>query len=298
MTDLAKAIEAELKAVLEERDRFLATSGETIARLLKTAEARLVALLADQPSDAAQWSLSQVQAQVRQALAEFGDRAAAELASQAGTAWEAGQASVDAPLAAGRLVVMGAAPVLDTRLLTAMRAFMTDRIKDVGSEAIGKINTQLGLTVLGAQPVAETVSAITEILGESSRRRALTIVRTENSRVYSTAAYERLLQQAQIVEGLQKQWRASGKPHPRINHLAADGQVQDVTKPFKMGEDRFGKPIKLMYPHDPAAPASETILCGCTMVPWHADWAGAMKNPARKYAQDEAGQPVRELLAR
>ncbi len=292
MTDLAKAIEAELKAVLEERDRFLATSGETIARLLKIAEARLVALLADQPSDAAQWNLSQVQAQVRQALAEFGDRAAAELASQAGTAWEAGQASVDAPLAAGRLVVMGAAPVLDTRLLTAMRAFMTDRIKDVGSEAIGKINTQLGLTVLGAQPPAETVSAITDILGESSRRRALTIVRTENSRVYSTAAYERLLQQAQMVEGLQKQWRASGKPHPRINHLAADGQVQDVTKPFKLGG------AELMYPHDPAAPASETILCGCTMVPWHADWAGAMKNPARKYAQDEAGQPVRELLAR
>ena len=90
--------EAELKAVLEERDRYLATSGETIARLLKTAEARLVALLADQPSDAAQWSLSQVQAQVRQALAEFGDRAAAELASQAGTAWEAGQVSVDAQI--------------------------------------------------------------------------------------------------------------------------------------------------------------------------------------------------------
>ena len=88
------------------------------------------------------------------------------------------------------------------------------------------------------------------------------------------------------------QLKVVGKPHPRINHLAADGQVQDVTKPFKLGG------AKLMYPHDPAAPASETILCGCTMVPWHADWAGAMKNPARKYAQDEAGQPVRELLAR
>lgn len=292
MSTLAQAVEAELKAVLEERDRYLATSGDTIARLLKTAEGRLLALLADQPSDAAQWSLSQVQAQVRQALAEFGDQAAAEVASQAGQAWEIGQAAIDAPLAAGRIAVVGAAPVLDTRLLSAMRAFMTDRIKDVGTEAISKINTQMGLTVLGAQSPAETVSAITDILGESSRRRALTIVRTGNSGVYSTAAYERLLQQAQMVEGLKKQWRASGKPHPRINHLAADGQVQDVTKPFKLGS------AELMYPHDPKAPASEIILCGCTMVPWHADWAGAMQNPARKYAQDEVGKPVRELLAR
>lgn len=292
MSTLAQAVEAELKAVLEERDRYLATSGDTIAKLLKTAEGRLLALLADQPSDAAQWSLSQVQAQVRQALVEFGDQAAAEVASQAGQAWEIGQAAIDAPLAAGRIAVVGAAPVLDTRLLSAMRAFMTDRIKDVGTEAISKINTQLGLTVLGAQSPAETVSAIKEVLGETSRRRALTIVRTENSRVYSTAAFERLLQQAQMVEGLQKQWRASGKPHPRINHLAADGQVQDVTKPFKIGS------AELMYPHDPKAPASETILCGCTMVPWHADWAGAMKNPTRKYAQDEVGKPVRELLAR
>ncbi|WP_300435601.1 phage minor head protein [Zoogloea sp.] len=292
MSTLAQAVEAELKAVLEERDRYLATSGDTIAKLLKTAEGRLLALLADQPSDAAQWSLSQVQAQVRHALAEFGDQAAAEVASQAGQAWEIGQAAIDAPLAAGRIAVVGAAPVLDTRLLSAMRAFMTDRIKDVGTEAISKINTQLGLTVLGAQSPAETVTAIKEVLGETSRRRALTIVRTENSRVYSTAAFERLLQQAQMVEGLQKQWRASGKPHPRINHLAADGQVQDVTKPFKLGG------AELMYPHDPKAPASETILCGCTMVPWHADWAGAMQNPTRKYAQDEVGKPVRELLAR
>lgn len=297
MTDLAKAIEAELKAVLEERDRFLATSGETIARLLKTAEARLVALLADQPSDAAQWSLSQVQAQVRQALAEFGDRAAAELASQAGTAWEAGQMSVDAPLAAGRLIVLGVAPVLDTRLLSAMRAFMTDRIKDVSAEAIGKINTQLGLTVLGAQPPAETVSAIKDVLGDNSRRRALTITRTETGRVYSVAAYERLLQRAQVLPGLKKQWLASGKPHPRINHLAANKQVQDVTVPFNLGFDRKGAPVKLKHPQDPEAPASETILCGCTMVPWHADWEEFEKSSLTD-AQDEAGQPVRELLAR
>lgn len=282
MTDLAKAIEAELKAVLEERDRFLATSGETIAKLLKTAEARLVALLADQPSDAAQWSLSQVQAQVRQALAEFGDRAAAELASQAGTAWEAGQLSIDAPLAAGRLIVLGVAPVLDTRLLSAMRAFMTDRIKDVSAEAIGKINTQLGLTVLGAQPVSETVTAIKETLGETTRRRSLTIARTEVGRTYSVAAYERLLQRAQVRPGLKKQWRASGKPHPRLNHQIANDQIQDVTEPFNLGFDKKGAPIKLKHPQDPAAPASETILCGCTMIPWHADWEGFMKNPGRK----------------
>jgi hypothetical protein len=277
MSTLTQAVEAELKAVLEERDRYLATSGDTIAKLLKTAEGRLLALLADQPSDAAAWMLPQLQAQVRQAMAEFSQQASAEVANLAGQAWEAGQATVDAPLAAGRIAIIGTAPILDTRQLLAMRAFMTDRIHDVGTQAIGNINTQLGLTVLGAQSPSETISVVKDVLGETSRQRALTITRTELSGVYSLAAYERLLQQAQAIPGLKKQWRSSGKAHPRATHLAADGQLRDVDKPFNIGT------VEMRYPHDRKAPVAEIINCGCTMLPWHADWGTAMQNAGRKH---------------
>lgn len=279
MTDLAKAVEAELKAVIEERDRYLIESADSLAKLLKTADGRLVALLADQPSAADQWLLPQLQAQVQQIMTEFSDGAAADLGGRAGQAWELGQMAIDAPIAASGIALGGVAPLVDVRQLTAMRAFMTDRIRDVGAQAISRINTQLGLTVLGAQSTSETISAVKDVLGEESRLRALTITRTELSGVYSLAAYERLLQQAKDIPGLQKQWRSSGKTHPRATHLAADGQLRDVTKPFDIGG------VEMRYPHDRQAPAAEIINCGCTMLPWHADWGSAMQTPGRKHAQ-------------
>ncbi len=57
--------------------------------------------------------------------------------------------------------------------------------------------------------------------------------------------------------------------------------------------------VTLMYPHDPKAPASETINCGCTMLPWKEAWGdvakgGAMATPGRKY---DAGPTMNQVLA-
>lgn len=277
MTDKEKAAAARAARRAEQLTRIhlIEDTRAEIERLLDAAGGRIAAILADQPSEAEQWLLPQLQASIRQALAEFSDQAAATLATAAGDAWQAGQALIDAPLAAGGATLAMAAPLVDTRQLLAMRAFMTDRIKDVGAQAINRINTQLGLVVLGAQPPTAAVSGVKRILGDTSRMRAITITRTELSRVYSTAAHERLLQQAESVPGLKKQWRKSGKLHPRHTHRVADGQVQDVSQPFKVGG------VAMMYPHDPKAPAAETINCGCTMLPWMASWGDAMKTPGR-----------------
>lgn len=277
MSTVTEDVLAELKAVLAERDRYLIESADSLAKLLKTADGRLVALLADQPSVADQWLLPQLQAQVRQIMGEFSDAAGADLGRRAGQAWELGQLAIDAPIAASGIALGGVAPLVDVRQLAAMRAFMTDRIKDVGAQAISNINSQLGLTVLGAQSPSETITAVKDILGETSRLRALTITRTELSGAYSVAAYERLLQQAKDTPGLQKQWRSSGKTHPRATHLAADGQVREVTALFDIGG------VEMRYPHDRQAPAAEIINCGCTMLPWHADWGLSMRNAARKH---------------
>jgi len=273
--EAAAAARGAIREQLTERIRLVEDPAMEILRLLEEADARIAALLAGQPSDAERWLLPQLQASVRQTMTEFGDQAGSRIESATSGIWHAGRNLVDAPLAAGGMQIALAAPFVEGRQLAAMRAFMTDRIKDVGVQAINRINTQLGLVVLGAQPPADAVGSIRKILGEASRARAVDITRTELSRVYSTAALERLTQQAQVVPGLKKQWRKSGKRAPRLTHAIADGQVRDVDQPFKVGA------VTMMAPHDPAAPAAEIINCGCTVVPWMAAWAGAMATPGR-----------------
>lgn len=288
------------------RTRLIVDTRGEILRLLKLAQERIATRIAAQPSDAERWVLAELQADIRRAMAEFSELAAAKVSTAAGQAWDAGQALIDAPLSAAGFRIDGLVPVLDTRQLIAMRAFMTDRIKDVGIQAANKINTELGLVALGAQPQTNAVTRVTAILGETSRARAITIVRTELSRVYGTASQERLTQAAAVVPGLRKQWRRSGKVHSRLYHDLADGQVVDAGKHFKLGNG-----VRLLFPHDPAAPAGETINCGCTALPWKADWEVAtpgrrryselemQANPMKRDLQDaiDNGKSVGALLA-
>lgn len=290
---------------LKRRTRIIADTRAEILRMLVDASERVQLRLAAQPGDAERWVLADLQTEIRRMMAEFGDRAAARLSSTAGSSWEAGQALIDEPLVPVGYRIAGIAPMLDTRQLIAMRAFMTDRIKDVGVQAANKLNTELGLVVLGAQAPATAITRVADILGDGARGRAINIMRTELLRVFDTAAQERLIQAAGVVDGLRKQWRRSGKVHSRIYHDLADGQVQDAGKPFKLGNG-----VLLMFPHDPAAPAGETINCGCTSIPWKADWevatpgrrrytAAEMEaNPMKREIQDQIdnGKPIGELL--
>lgn len=280
--------------IIRGRTALMAATRNTIVGYLKTAFARISAILAAQPTDYQQWALARLAAEIRQVLARFGEEAGDEISSAAGKAWDLGQDLVDRPLAAGGVRLEASLARIDVRQLQAMRAFMTDRIKNVGLAAADKINAELGLVVIGAQSPSDAIGKVRVILGETSRARATTIVRTELARAFSSASYERLMEAAARVPGLQKQWRKSGKAHPRPHHDLIDGQVREVNEPFVT--QPFGRlPVKLMYPHDPRAPASETINCGCTMLPYKADWT--VQYPARAPGGLEAAPSVRELLA-
>ena len=289
MTDEERAFRKSRIRVIAGRTELLRDTRDAIVKLLRGAQSNIETLLAGQPSDYQRWALPQISREVRVALASFGDQASSEISSAASDAWDLGQELVEEPLAAAGIRVAGRLPHIDTRQLEAMRAFMTDRIKDIGLEGANKINAQLGLVVIGAQAPSDAIGGVRDILGESSRARATTIVRTELSRVFGVAAFERLKQTTDHVPGMQKQWRKSGKLHPRFYHDLADGQVRDVDEPFQLGNG-----AKLMFPHDPAAPASETINCGCIAIPFKSDWSVA--NPGRAPGGLEPGQSVRELL--
>lgn len=271
------------KARTAERRRLTRIQRDTHAellRLLKTAEERIAGILAATPTDYQAWMLPQQQAAIRQAMDDIGRQMGQRLDESAVASWQAGIDLVDRPIAAGGLNIAAVLPALDTAQLEALRAFMTDRMTDVGLQLANRINNELGLVAIGGQGISEAITKIESLIDSGGRSRATTIVRTELGRAYAVATQQRMDQAREILPGLQKQWRRSGKLHSRPSHDAADGQVVDVDKPFIVGG------VALMHPRDPAAPAAETINCGCESLPYMASWDVA--NPGRKpFTADE-----------
>ena len=91
---------------------------------------------------------------------------------------------------------------------------------------------------------------------------------TSLGEAYALAEQQRLVQSAERIPDLQKQWLRSGKIFSRWNHDAADGQVVPVAKPFVLPAHRGTGTVTMMHPHDPTAPAGEIINCGCTHRAW------------------------------
>lgn len=262
--------------------RFVLIKRDTekeVARLLELAMARIKGQLADQPTEFQAFQLPQIQRAVRQAMDELAAQGAAAANRGAAQAWDAGVAATDGPIEAGlsadgaRVRLAAMLPEVDTRQLSAMRSFLTDKIKDVAVSTANRINSEIGLVAIGAQSPSEAVSAISRIAG-IGRGRAFTILRTELGRAFSVAGQERQAQARQVLPGLRKQWRRSGKIHSRATHDVADGQVRDVDEPFLVGGE------KLMYPRDPRASAKNTVNCGCTSLPWMESWE--VKQPGRQ----------------
>ena len=248
-------------AALGGRTRLINGTLAELRALLQKADADILAILAALPSDYPAWYLPQLQGEVRRVLELIaGDVAAAVDAGQV-AAWRQGSAMVDGVLAASAVSVV--MPQLDTRQLSAMRHFLTEKIKDVTLDAANLINSELGLVTIGVKTPFDAIKAVSEALGEKTLRRGTTIVATELNRAFAAANQLRMEQSAQYVPGLQKKWLKSGKREARPEHVAIHGQTQPVDKPCVLE----GGAVKMMYPGDPRAPARHTINCGCAAVP-------------------------------
>ena len=272
-----------------------------IGRLLRRTNRELRAQLADDASDFTRYLNPQLRRSVRSTLETLGADAGETLASGAGNAWDAGVALVDEPInaalaldAPGANIAANLASV-DVRQLRAMRTFLTNKMTEVSVQAINRVNTQIGLVATGVQTPGDAVGHVAKLLN-STRGRAITIVRTELGRAFSVAGQERYTQASRRLPGLKKQWRRSGKLHSRVEHDAADGQIRDVDKPFSVGG------VELMFPRDPAGPAKETINCGCQSLPYMESWAerDALVSPERRaFTDDEiAARPERAEINR
>lgn len=258
-----------------------------ITSMLRTANGEIKQILASMPSNFDALVLPQLQASIRNELQNMGTNLATRMGNVADNAKTSGVNLIDAPLAAGGVNISAVLTSLDSHQVRAIRAMMTNRLKDVANEAINKINAELGLVVIGTRTQGQAVTEISRILGATSPRalgahgiksRALTITRTEIGRVYSTAAQERLTAANEYLPNLKKQWRRSGKLHSRMTHDLADGQVVNQDEKFQVGGE------ELEFPRDPKGSAKNTINCGCIMLPFMQNWE--VRHPADRPITD------------
>lgn len=236
-----------------------------IVRLLREAETAILALLAE-ASPTATVKLRQQQAAIREAIDRFTRGADAHLTRALDESWRAGVDLIGEPLAAIG-AQLGPQLRIDDRALRAMRDFTTRKIKDVAVRTVNAINRELGLVLIGTQPISEAITQIQQLLHGASRQRAMAIAYTNVGMAYSQASYESMLAAERLGVKLAKRWVDSGKTHPRPHHVAARNQIVRVSQPFLIGNPKTGEVERLRFPRDPEASIENTIQCGCLSVP-------------------------------
>jgi hypothetical protein len=187
---------------------------------------------------------------------------------------ELGALSVTEPLRAIGLQTAYYRP--STRQAAMLVDYSSDLIRNVSSEVIGKINTQIKLAALGTVDSGLVMKRITQILGVDDGGRYIVggialrserILRTETMRVYNLAAASQGKATAEQLPGTLKRWMATGDSRTRASHLAAHQRYYNdpipVAEPFIVGGE------ELDYPLDPSGSPENTINCRCRYILVH-----------------------------
>lgn len=257
--------------------------------MIQNAILGLVAQIAGAPTDYQQWVLPRLVDNLKR----LADELALSLAARSSTAlrgqWDLGAKAVTAPLSAaleaerqlrlstGAGAALQVSPVLglgavDLRQLRALQSVNTHQISGATADLVNRVNRELAQVVLGAQTPHQAMQAVQAQMPERTKNQVRGIVTTNLATAFNTSSWETLKAQAERDPTLKKQWRRSGKLHSRWNHDLADGQVQDVDKPFELKAAKGNEIVKLMYPADPSGPVGEIINCGCVALAWKSTW--------------------------
>lgn len=225
------------------------------------------------------YRLGEMKAAVERSMRQFGDQYGVELREAQRGLWEHGVEMVDQPLRVAG--VTAAITEMDTAALAIMQDYGADLVTNVAADGTRRINNALTMGILGQKSPFDVMEEIGRSLNDKSifksiRDRAEAITRTEGGRVLEAASQARKQAAAAVVPGLQKRWFYGHSPKvPRLSHVAVHNQIRDVNEPFNvMGE-------ALMYPKDPAGSAKNTIRCGCTSLPYMAEWFEGQEKPKR-----------------
>jgi hypothetical protein len=160
--------------------------------------------------------------------------------------------------------------------LNVLLDFSADLIRGIGREVRQAINTEIRLAALGERSTIDAMKRITQRLGLKAGKQVVggvairgeTILRTEMGRVFNLSNFSQMQVTGRSVPGLKKQWIATGDRRTRLSHLKAHVATKKEPIPFNEPFVLISG-AKLMFPLDPAAPASEVIACRCRMLCVH-----------------------------
>ena len=121
---------------------------------------------------------------------------------------------------------------------------------DVLKKRITSEVTRSIATGTGFQQTAKQLANQTKI----GYNNAVRIARTEGHRIQCSATHDAAQQAKNRGADIVKMWDATLDGKTRESHVAVDGQIREVDKPFSNG---------LMFPGDPAGGAAEVVNCRC-----------------------------------
>lgn len=258
-----------IKALIKAADKLEDKKVVQVIRLLADARKEVAATVAS--TDWQAYQLPQLKTAMERALQEFSRQFGMEIADSQGKFWDMGLEMVDLPLRAVGITAI--VPAIDTAALINLQSYSKHLVDNLGRDAAAKIYNEMALGMMGQKTPFEVMEAVGKNLNDkgtfhSIAARAETITRVETGRALEMATQARLEKAAEVVPGLKKQWiyGAAHRKMPRFAHMAADGQIRDVDKPFNVAG------ITLMHPRDPAGPPAQTINCRCYSAPWKEDW--------------------------
>ena len=87
--------------------------------------------------------------------------------------------------------------------------------------------------------------------------RAMTISRTEGHRIQVQATMDACYRAKEKGADVVKQWDSTMDSSTRKSHVAVDGEIRELDKPFSNG---------LMFPGDPSGGAAEVVNCRCALL--------------------------------
>lgn len=279
-----------IKAALRVESDLYAVEQKTISSILadlKRAHAATMQRLAAATKD---WDIAQsraILAEIERQMTLWETAATQTINGALPEAMSLGQMQVLEALAAGGIEV-GLLPFISTDFLLVSQQTLPVLIKGISADTVNKVGAILRSTVLAQETPYAAMQAIGDVTGQgvfsSAFYRGEVIVRTEVGRIAQTSNYQTLLRLQNLEGGFAKEWSAVFDGRTRPAHAAANGQVQPVTKPFRVGGEA------LLYPHDPRASAANTVNCRCASVPLRAEWTGG-RNRFGQFASPGAFVP-------
>ena len=140
---------------------------------------------------------------------------------------------------------------------------MTNRLVGVGDTAWKMIRGKVTKAIKSGASNEVLRNELINI-GQFSEFRADVIARTEVQFAYSNGNWQAGQALGQYGP-LEKEWLATSDARTRRSHANINGTRLPIAQPFQMSSG-----AQMMYPHDPSAPARETVQCRCVLLEYYA----------------------------